>query len=56
MKKSKLGYSQLESAQVLITAAYEQCSSEAGICSSAHIGNVANAAYYVCLSAIAGKS
>lgn len=56
MQKSKPGCSPLESVQVLTAVACDQHSNKADICSSAHIGNVANAAYYVCLSTIACKS
>lgn len=56
MKKLQFSYSPVGSAHLLTTAVCKQYGSEVTICSEAHIGNVANAAYYVCLSAIACKS
>lgn len=59
MKKLQFGYSLVGSAHfahLLTTTVCKQYSSEINICSEAHIGNVANAEYYVCPSAIACKS
>lgn len=56
MKKLKAGDSRAGSTHLLIAAVCGQAVGQAGICSGAHIGNVGNAAYYVCLSVIACKS